>query len=204
MIAQIAGKLISKKTTELVVDCSGIGYLLIVPVSTSEQMPEVGESVVLKTLLIPRDDALLLFGFYTESEREIFKLLLTVTGIGPKSAIAILSSVSIDDFVAAIANNNLLLLQKMPGIGKKTAERIIIELRDKIIKIEAEADTKIYNNKSASAEILQEATSALIILGYSKSISEKVVKKAFSSLQAEQKNVTIEDIIRSSLKFAME
>lgn len=204
MIAQITGKIISKKTTEVVIDCSGVGYLLIVPASTSEKINEVGQIVALKTVLIPREDALLLFGFNTEVERDVFKLLLTVTGIGPKSAIAILSSVSIDDFRQAIAEDNLLLLQKMPGIGKKTAERLIIELRDKIIKTGDTSTKESSNANSIINNTSQEAISALVILGYNKTTSERAVKKAITALIAEQKNINVEEIIRTALKFAIE
>ncbi len=195
MIAQITGKLISKKATEVVVDCRGVGYLLIVSTKTSENLPEIGKDLTLKTLLIPKDDVLLLFGFIDEIEREIFKMLLMVTGIGPKSAIAILSSVSTVELSNAIAENNLTLLQKMPGIGKKTAERILIELRDKISKIGLISDENFAATSSS-----QEAIAALVALGYNKSAAEKNVKKALNTLPAE---ATIEEIIRVALKLAM-
>lgn len=195
MIAQITGNLVSKKATEIVVDCSGVGYLLTVSANTSEKLPEVGTLITIKTFLIPRDDALLLFGFADDVEREIFKMLLTVPGIGPKSAIAILSSVDSYELIQVIGENNLTLLQKIPGIGKKTAERILIDLRDKITKLGVqgvESNTNVFN--------AEEAIAALIGLGHNKATAEKAVKKALASLD---KDATIQDIIVASLKLAV-
>lgn len=195
MIAQITGNLVSKKATEIVVDCSGVGYLLTVSANTSEKLPEVGTLITIKTFLIPRDDALLLFGFADDVEREIFKMLLTVPGIGPKSAIAILSSVDSYELIQVIGENNLTLLQKIPGIGKKTAERILIDLRDKITKLGVQGVESTTNAFNA-----EESIAALIGLGHNKATAEKAVKKALASLD---KDATIQDIIIASLKLAV-
>jgi Holliday junction DNA helicase RuvA len=197
MIAQICGKLIQKKTTEIVVDCQGVGYHLFVSVVTSEKLQDIGATVTLKTLLIHREDTMQLYGFYDDAEKEVFKLLTSISGIGPKSAIAILSSINISELKQAITNNNLLLLQKMPGIGKKTAERIMIELKDKIIKIEMET-TEIDNNNV----LKQEAIAALTVLGYNKVSAEKAVTKALTV--TENADVQLEEIIRLALKFALQ
>lgn len=195
MIAQITGNLVLKKATEIVVDCSGVGYLLTVSANTSEKLPEIGTLITIKTFLIPRDDALLLFGFADDVEREIFKMLLTVPGIGPKSAIAILSSVDSYELIQVIGENNLTLLQKIPGIGKKTAERILIDLRDKITKLGVQGVESTTNAFNA-----EESIAALIGLGHNKATAEKAVKKALASLD---KDATIQDIIIASLKLAV-
>jgi Holliday junction DNA helicase RuvA len=203
MIAQISGILISKKATEVVIDCNGIGYQLYISVSTSDKLSEIGTNIKLQTLLIHREDAMQLFGFYDENEKEVFKLLISISGIGPKSAIAILSAISISELKQAILENNLILLQKMPGIGKKTAERLIIELREKIAKIDiGEIDL------DGSNIVSQEAISALIVLGYNKLVAEKAVKQAINSLkneniEQEKLDLSIENILRLSLKLAM-
>ena len=195
MIAQISGILVQKNPTEIIVDCGGVGYQLFISVIASNKLNNVGDKVSLKTLLVHREDAMQLFGFYDETEREVFKLLVSISGIGPKSAIAILSSIEISELKQAVINNNLLLLQKMPGIGKKTAERLVIELKDKIIKIET--GTEIDNHNALS----QEAISALIVLGYNRTVAEKAVKKA--TTVNPNSNNSIEEIIRLSLKFAL-
>jgi len=195
MIAQISGILVQKKPTEVVVECGGVGYHLFISVIASNKLNNIGDKITLKTLLIHREDAMQLYGFYDDVEREVFKLLISISGIGPKSALAILSSIDISELKQAIINNNLLLLQKMPGIGKKTSERLIIELKDKIIKIDTVADT---DNHSAT---LQEAIAALIVLGYNRTTAEKAVKKAITV--SENPSISCEEIIRLSLKFAL-
>jgi len=194
MIAQISGILVQKNPTEIVVDCGGVGYQLFVSVIASNKLNNIGDKVILKTLLIHREDAMQLYGFYDDTEREVFKLLISISGIGPKSALAILSSMDVSELRQAIINNNLLLLQKMPGIGKKTAERLVIELKDKIIKIDT--GTEIDNHNA----LAQEAIAALVVLGYNRAVAEKAVRKAITS---SSENISIEEIIRLSLKFAL-
>lgn len=198
MISQITGKLISKKTTEVVIECSGVGFLLIVPISTEKCLPALNEIVTLQTLLITneREDTIVLFGFYTDAEREIFKLLLKVKGIGPKSALGILSSISISEFCNAIKNENHELLKKMPGIGDKTAKLIVIELKNKITKIDE--DSSLYFEEDVLSILQEDAINALITLGYNKIIAAKEVKKAISALG--QLDITIENIINLVLK----
>ena len=195
MIAQVSGVLIQKNPTEIIVDCAGVGYQLFVSVIASNKLNNIGDKVTLKTLLVHREDAMQLYGFYDETEREVFKLLISISGIGPKSALAILSSIDISELKQAVVNNNLLLLQKMPGIGKKTAERLVIELKDKIIKIDIETET---GNQNILA---QEAIAALVVLGYNRAIAEKAVKKAITT--SENSNIPTEEIIRLALKFAL-
>ena len=196
MITQISGILIFKKPTEVVIDCSGVGYQIFTSVNTSDKLSEIGSKVTLQTYLIHREDAMQLYGFYNDMEREVFKLLISISGIGPKSAIAILSSISIAELKQVVTESNYLLLQKMPGIGKKTAERLVVELRDKMLKIDIGETTT-----SASNIIAQESISALMVLGYNKAIADKAVAKAINSLS--QNELTVENILRLALKFAM-
>ena len=198
MISQLHGILIEKTPTEIVVDCGGVGYSAIVSVRTSDELPKTGENVTIKTLLIPRDDALILYGFLTEMERNTFKLLISISGIGPKMAIGILSSVTIADFQEYIASGNANAIIKLPGIGKKTAQRLILELKDKIGLL-GSASASVYAKEQNLVK--QEALSALITLGYSRAVAEKSINRALDELTASE--FTAEELIRNALKFAL-
>ncbi len=197
MISQLNGTLIEKTPTEIVVDCGGVGYSALVSVKTSDELPKIGEKVIIKTLLIPRDDALVLFGFLTETERNTFKLLISISGIGPKMAIGILSSIAIADFQEYIASGNANAITKLPGIGKKTAQRLILELKDKISLIGG--SSSIFAKEQNLVK--QEALSALITLGYSRALAEKSIKRAIDEMGSSE--FTAEILIRNSLKFAL-
>ncbi len=198
MIAHLRGTLIHKTSTELIIECAGVGYLVNVSITSSGDMPEIGQETSIHTLLIPREDSLNLFGFSTIAERELFKLLTSVTGIGPKTALGILSSINVEELRVAVLESNLKVLQKLPGIGKKTAERVVVELKDKVLKIHG-VETIIAND--ASYLVKQEALSALLTLGYNKAEAEKAIKKASNELQY---NCSAEELIRLSLKMIME
>lgn len=198
MIAQINGKLIAKNSTEVVVDCGGVGYLVFVSVVTSERLPDAGSNAMLYTLLIPREDALQLYGFWCEAEREAFKMLISISGVGPKIALGALSSVSLEELQVYVLSGNYHALQKLPGIGKKTAERLVLELKDKIAKLNIPGKPDI--SKSTSL-IAQESISALITLGYTRLVAEKAVKRAISD--SESKSLTVEQIIKIALKYAL-
>jgi Holliday junction DNA helicase RuvA len=197
MIAQLNGKIISKNSTEIIIDCGGVGYLASIPVSTSERLPGAGESASIFTILIPKEDSLNLYGFATVDEREVFKLLIAVSGIGAKTAIAILSSISVSEFQDLIISGNYIALSKMPGIGKKTAERLTVELRDKI--------SKVYLSEPGAKPELNmirfEAVSALTTLGYSRQAADAAIKSAIESMAAN--TITAENLIRVALKFAV-
>jgi Holliday junction DNA helicase RuvA len=135
MIAYLSGKLFEKEANLVIVDVGGIGYEVIIPLSTFYDLGEIGEDVSLRIFTYVREDVLQLFGFKTVRERELFLLLISVSGIGPKSAITALSGMSADEIIGAIRQNNLGRLNSIPGVGKKTAERLVIELRDKIGKL---------------------------------------------------------------------
>ncbi|MFA6570730.1 MAG: Holliday junction branch migration protein RuvA [Bacteroidota bacterium] len=198
MISHLQGLITEKSSTEIVVECSGVGYSAMISVNTSGLLPAVGEKTKVLTLLIHREDAMQLFGFATEQEREAFKILISISGIGPKSALGILSSISVEELQKYVISNNTHALQKLPGVGKKTAERLALELRDKIMKIET-VDSGLYDANQSM--ILQEALSALMTLGYSRLTAEKAVKSAFTELKNEQPSA--EKLIRQSLKFAI-
>ena len=201
MIATISGTLTSKSPTEVVVDCSGVGFHIFISAISSSKLTDIGSTVTLFTHLIHREDAMQLFGFTEVAEKQIFLLLISVSGIGPKSAINILSSISTGDIKYAISNENILLLQKLPGIGRKTAERLIIELKDKIKKIKTDATETV----SHDIDIFEDAVGALVNLGYNRKVAEISVQKAIQHLKEidSNENPSIEEIIRTSFKFTL-
>lgn len=201
MIAQLRGILVSKTSTEVVVDCGGVGYLASVSVATSARLPEAGERVTVLTLMVVREDAIQLFGFGSEAERDIFKLLTSISGIGPKIALGILSSIPLADLREIIANNNLAYLQKLPGVGKKTAERILVELRDKIGSIQTDSADES-TTTSTRLDVRQEAVAALIALGYTRQVAEKAIRQVLSAEPGTtfSADVLIRQALRSGIK----
>lgn len=193
MISTIRGVITDKKPTESIIEVNSVGFLVFHSVNTFEKLPSIGEITLLYTILIPREDSLNLYGFYDKNEREIFKLLLTVNGIGPKSAIAILSAIKSDDLIEIIQQNNIGLLKKIPSIGSKTAERIILELKDKI-KTQTNVD---FSELVSQNSLREESIEALIILGYTRQISEKMVSEL---LKSNPKINTTEEIIKLALQ----
>ena len=197
MIERLRGKLLEKSATDAIIDCNGVCYQVFISVKCSDKLPEINSEITIFTILIPREDAHNLYGFYNKSERDFFKLLITVSGIGPKSALGTLSSMDPEDMARAISNSDLTLLQKLPGVGKKTAERIIVELKDKMSKLSLD---KSAPSQSASSIIEDETIAALITLGYPKATADKIVKLAVKSLGID--NLTVEKLIKMSLKLA--
>jgi holliday junction DNA helicase RuvA len=187
MISRISGVLIEKAPPQVVIDCHGVGYECEVPMSTFYNLPALGEKVVLLTQFIVREDAQLLYGFGTDRERQTFRQLLKVNGIGAKSALSILSGLSVDDLAQAVAMQETALLTRVPGIGKKTAERLLLELKDKfsVDGLTAPAGQA----KSASGDVLN----ALLALGY----NEREAMAAVKQLPAD---VVVADGIRLALK----
>jgi Holliday junction DNA helicase RuvA len=198
MISRLTGILLQKSSTEVVIDCGGVGYLAFVSVNTSDSMPEAGEKLSVYTLLISREDALQLYGFYNETEREAFRMLTSVSGVGPKIALSVLSSFTVGELQEYIIGGNLHALLKMPGVGKKTAERIMLELRDKIAKLGTTDKPLAF----AGANLLrQEALAALATLGYSPAVAEKAVKRAMTEDSGAE--ITAEQLIKKALRYAM-
>jgi Holliday junction DNA helicase RuvA len=171
MIARLKGMLIEKTPPTVVIDCNGVGYECEVPMSTFYNLPNVGESLTLLTHFVVREDAQLLYGFGTERERSTFRQLLKVNGIGAKSALSILSGLSVEDLMQAVALQETVLLTRVPGIGKKTAERLLLELKDKF-SIEGLAGS-VNAPKSAAADVLN----ALVALGYNEKEALLAVKQ---------------------------
>ena len=188
MISRITGTLIEKNPPEVVVDVGGVGYEIAVPMSTFYHLPAIGERVSLHTQLIVREDAHLLYGFATFSERAAFSQLLKISGVGPKVALAVLSGLSVNDLASAIALQDAARLTRIPGIGKKTAERLLLELRDKFQSAGA-----ISSADSATASDSGDILNALIALGY----NEREAQFAIKQMPA---GVAVADGIRQALK----
>lgn len=192
MIGYITGKIISKKPTQSLIDVNGIGYLINTSINTFEKIGDNGEQISLHTYLSVKEDSLTLYGFYNISEKELFEILIKVSGVGPKLAQGILSGISSAEFKDAISNSNVSRLVAIPGVGKKTAERMMIELRDKIDKV-SESDSKL---SSETFTVKDDAVAALIGLGYNQKTADKIIR----SLLEENPTLTIEDLIKESLK----
>lgn len=193
MISYVRGALDHKEPNRVIVDVNGIGYEVFVPLSTYQELPAVGGQVKLHTHHHVRDDAMHLYGFLSSEEKEIFELVLTISGVGAKVALSILSFISVDDFRRAIAQGDMKALTKIPGIGKKSAERMVLELKDKIGKIHI--DERMV--KLLEAESTNDAVSALLSLGASQSAAEYAVYRAERLLGKEAK---IEDLVTQALK----
>src|ERR687894_1412201 len=168
MIAHLSGKLIDRHATSVVLDVGGVGYEVTIPVTTFYELEEAGQTVSLRIYTHVREDTLQLFGFKTLRERELFQLLISVSGIGPKSGIAMLSGMSADEIIASIRTNNLARLTSIPGVGRKTAERLVLDLRDKIAALSSPALEEEFGAKtggvapSTADAIRDDALSALV------------------------------------------
>ena len=187
MIARLNGILIEKSPPQVIVDCNGVGYEVEVPMSTFYNLPEIGSKIQLLIHFVVREDAQLLYGFGSEQEKSTFKQLLKVNGIGAKSALSILSGVSIDDLVEAVNRQEVGMLTRIPGIGKKSAERLLLELKDKFTVSGSITTTSL--PKSASYDVLN----ALIALGYNE-------REAGAAVKLLPKEVTVADGIKQALK----
>lgn len=166
MIGQIRGKLVEKNPPEILVDVGGITYELQVPMSTLFKLPDTGQELILHTHFVVREDAQLLYGFYDSKDKAMFRSLIRVNGVGPKMALAILSGMDVDEFVRTVRENNVAAMVNMPGIGKKTAERLIVEMRDRITQWEAAAEPTASSSSADDKSITRDAETALIGLGY--------------------------------------
>lgn len=195
MIGRLKGILISKQPPALLLDVQGVGYEVDAPMSTFYQLPQVGEEVVLHTHLIVREDAQLLCGFASENERRMFRALIRINGVGAKLALAILSGMSADEFARCIHDNDTAGLTRLPGVGRKTAERLIVEMKDRLSDWHDNIETLAANDGNGqSSNGGREAVSALIALGYKPQEAGKMVSKINTE------NLSSEDIIKAALK----
>ncbi len=187
MIGFLTGKIISSKPTQILLDVNGVGYTVNISINTFEKISEK-EIVSLFIHTSVKEDSITLFGFFTQSEKEMFELLISISGIGPKLGLSILSGIVVDDLKFAISNGNVSRLIAIPGIGRKTAERVVLELRNKVDAIKADGVIKETSAKD-------EAISALTTLGYQRQIADKVVR----DLLSENVNYSLEELIRKAL-----
>jgi len=202
MIAHLSGTLLSKQATSVILDVAGVGYEVTIPLSTFYDLEDLGSPVQLRIYTHVREDALQLFGFKTARERELFMRLISVSGIGPKLGITLLSGMSADEMIASIRTNNLARLTLIPGVGRKTAERLVVELREKVAAL---SSPELEEELGAKAEVRTiptedsvraDALSALLNLGYQRTAAEK----AIDSTVGEGDDISVESVLRRSLR----
>lgn len=203
MISQLCGTIIEKIPPEIVLDVGGVGYEIQLPMTSFYRLPDLEAQVRLFTHFVVREDAQLLFGFVDRIERSLFRVLIKANGVGPKLACTILSGMSADQFVFAVMHEDISALVKMPGVGKKTAERLVVELKDKLndLELPAQIESKQITNDKTPKSILSpasnakdEAISALLALGYKRNQAENAVKKVATE------DSSSEQLIRDALK----
>ena len=176
MISRLTGILAAKRAPQVLIDCHGVGYEADVSMTTFYKLPEIGAEVTLWTHLLVREDAHSLVGFHDEKERRLFRQLIRITGVGPKMALTILSGIDQQQFALCVSNNDVAMLTRLPGVGKKTAERLIIEMRDKVEAVAGEPPAQA--SPSGGRSVVGEAIEALQALGYKPADAEKMIARA--------------------------
>jgi Holliday junction DNA helicase RuvA len=194
MIGHLRGTLIDKRPNQVLLDVAGVGYQVQIPLSTFYAIGELKDEVSLMVHTHVRDDALLLYGFLTAREKHFFELLISASGVGPSLALKILSGMSVDDLIPAIRAGDLPALTRIPGVGKKTAERIVVELRDKLAQIEATGPAE--EKPAARGGLAADVVSALLNLGYDRRTAEKAAEEA----QRNGGSTSFEALLRASLQ----
>jgi len=194
MIGSIRGQITLKQAPQIIVECAGVGYEIETPMSTFLELPAVGKNVFLHTHLLVREDAQTLFGFSTDDEKHLFRTLLRISGVGAKMGLAILSGMSVDGFVRCVQREDSATLVKIPGVGKKTAERLIIEMRDRVL--DTGGNRPVLPQNTGASDARGEAFDALVALGY----KPAEVKRLIGNQSTD--DLSAEDIIRSALKQA--
>lgn len=202
MIGRLIGVLVEKQAPDILVDVRGVCYELQVPMSSIYQLPVLGQNVVLHTHMVVREDAQLLYGFYSLQERRMFRSLIKVSGVGPKMALAILSGMAVDEFVKTVRVNDIAGLTRMPGIGRKTAERLIVEMKDRLGEWGEEIDAPDFSSGSqeplpTERQLSQEAETALVALGYKPAEATRIIAKA---LKADPEISRSDELIRQALR----
>ncbi|MBR5591963.1 MAG: Holliday junction branch migration protein RuvA [Kiritimatiellae bacterium] len=195
-IVRLKGELIEKSPALVTVECGGVGYALAVPLSTFDRLPPLGEVATLFVHHIVREDDELLFGFHTDRERNFFKTLLTISGIGPKLALSVLSGLTPGELATAIAEGDVRRLSSISGVGKKTAERIIMELKDKVNPLEAVALRGKERGDDVTPAVLRDAILSLVALGNKAEDARTLVQAAYEK----NPNATVQDLIRMALR----
>ena len=191
MIGSLIGLIKEKTPSSILLEVNGIGYEIAVPLSTSFQLPNVGESAYLLTHLVVREDQHSLYGFATDEERKLFRALIKISGVGAKLAITILSGTNVNGFIQSVVNEDIDALVHLPGIGKKTAERLIVEMKDKVSEISSDENRLSQSNENSA---VAEAINALVNLGYKTKDAKTILDKI------ESEGLTVEELIRQALK----
>lgn len=197
MIGRLRGKIIHKQAPDLLLDVGGVGYELLASMTTFIDLPELNSEITLFTHLIVREDAHTLYAFSSEKERALFRLLLKVNGVGPKMALAIVSGMTASEFAAQVHSGDVAGLTRLPGVGKKTAERLIIEMRDRLPETENEPETEATPLSPGIHQLEDEAVAALLALGYKPAQASKMVSSA------SDKDLSVEQIVRNALKASL-
>ncbi|ANA40785.1 MULTISPECIES: Holliday junction branch migration protein RuvA [Geobacter] len=198
MIALLTGRLAHKSPDAIIIDVNGVGYRVQIPFSTYYELPEEGKTVSLSIHTHVKEDSISLFGFRTIAEKEFFQRLISVSGIGPKMARDILSNIQPEELAAAIVQGNLVRLSSIPGIGKKTAERLVLELKEKVRKMGMAPSAQEAPSSEAPAEVADDVASALVNLGY----KEAVVRKVLAEMSVEP-HASTEAVLRQALRVLM-
>ncbi|WP_438865059.1 Holliday junction branch migration protein RuvA [Neptunicella sp.] len=203
MIGRIRGTLIEKQAPDVLIEAGGVGYDIQIPMTSFYQLPEVGQEAIVYTHFVVREDAQLLFGFVNQSERSLFRELIKANGVGPKMALTIMSGMSVEQFIQCVNFDDVSSLVKLPGVGKKTAERLVVEMRDRLKNIALTASENVAlpagqsNTESTFVQLndsKQEALSALLALGYKNAQAMQVIKAVY------QDDMSSEQLIREALR----
>lgn len=198
MFAYIKGLLIQATPVYAIVETGGVGYKIFIPATLLAKLPQIQEQVILYTSFVIRENSQALYGFLTHQDLDLFEALLNVSGIGPKTALSLIGHLSIQDLQAAVYNNDIATISKVPGIGKKTAERLIIEMRDKIAAFAlTDPSDFVVRAKDPQAQKINDAMSALINLGYNQMTAQKAIKK---TLKDNSEELELSDLITSALQ----
>lgn len=194
MIGLLKGSLIYKKPQQILLDVSGVGYELLIPLSTFYRLPDIGAQLTIQTQLLIRENSHTLYGFCTEQEKEIFNQVIKISGVGPKLGLSILSAMNLSDLLTCIKNKDASLLVKVPGVGKKTAERLVIELQGKLDNSVTEKFSEVVMTSVNNTDAFSQAISGLQALGYKEQEAKQAVNKVYSSQE------DVELLIRSALQ----
>jgi Holliday junction DNA helicase RuvA len=197
MIAHLRGSLQLKSPKYLIIEINGVGYEVTVPLSTFYELPALGSPVSLHVHTHVRENALQLYGFRTPHEKDLFIRLMGVNGIGPRLAVNILSGISAQDLVASVRRGDVARLTMIPGVGRKIAERIVVELKDKLTALDATGETDLQASQQISVALLDDALSALLNLGYKRAVAQRAIERASKILQGD---LTLEGLLQESLR----